>query len=146
MRIVGVLIVAALSAAGLTARPFVSDASVVTRTGSATLHFNAGRRSLSFRLHEPSGVIQLYRLRADGGMKVRGSAQIPRITAPLRIATGPTGPRSPCTNIASRIDCTIGEEGCPMPEATWHFRVDKLAGPAGDVTLWFRIGTRPGQS
>ena len=30
-----------------------------------------------------------------------------------------------------------------MPEATWHFRVDKLAGPAGDVTLWFRIGKPP---
>ena len=31
-----------------------------------------------------------------------------------------------------------------MPEGTWHFRVEKLAGPAGDVIVAFHIGTPPG--
>ena len=146
MRIIGVLIVATVLGAGLAARPFLSDASVVTTTGAARLHFDGGRQSLSFRLHEPSGVILLYRIRAERGMTVRASTQLPRITVPLQIATGPTGPAGSCTYVGSHIDCTVGEEGCPMPEGTWHVRVEKLAGPGGDVTLWFRIGTRPGQS
>ena len=33
-----------------------------------------------------------------------------------------------------------------MPEGTWQFRVNKLAGPAGDVTLWFRVGNPPGRA
>ena len=57
MRIIGVLIVATVLGAGLAARPFLSDASVVTTTGAARLHFDGGRQSLSFRLHEPSGLI-----------------------------------------------------------------------------------------
>src|SRR6266567_8300217 len=109
MRIIGVLVAAALLGAGLAARPFVSDASVVTSTGSATLHFDGGRESLSFRLHEPAGVILLYRIRAQRRMTVRALTQLPRITVPLRIATGPTGPSSACTYVGSRIDCTVGE-------------------------------------
>jgi hypothetical protein len=28
-----------------------------------------------------------------------------------------------------------------MPEGTWRFRVEKLAGPPGEVTLAFRVGS-----
>ena len=117
-------------------------AAVVTSTYSVTLHFDRGRQSLPFRMHEPAGPIRLYRISAPWGSKLRASAQLPRITVPLRIATGPIGPGRACTELRSRISCTIGEEGCPMPEGTWHFRVEKLAGPAGDVVVSFRTGNR----
>jgi hypothetical protein len=121
-------------------------AAVVASTYSVTLHFDRGPQSLPFRLHEPSGVILLYRVSAPRGTKLRAYAQLPRITVPLRIATGPIGPGRACTELRSRISCTVGEEWCPMPEGTWHFHVEKLAGPAGDVVVSFRIGNPPGQS
>jgi hypothetical protein len=37
-------------------------------------------------------------------------------------------------------ELAVGEEGCPMPEGTWHFRPDKRSGPAGDVIVRFRVG------
>jgi hypothetical protein len=30
---------------------------------------------------------------------------------------------------------TQAEQWCPMPQATWHFRLVKLSGPAGPVRL-----------
>ena len=109
---------------------------VATSASSATLHFDRGRQSLSFRLHEPAGTIRLYRLVAPRGARVRASAQLPRITVPLRIAA----PSNACTNLGRRVSCTVGEEGCPMPMGTWRFLVEKRAGPAGEVTLTFRVG------
>jgi hypothetical protein len=109
---------------------------VATSSYSATLHFDRGRQSLSFRLAEPPGTIRLYRLVAPGGARIRASAQLPRITVPLRIAT----PRSSCTKLGTRVSCTVAEDGCPMPKGAWRFRVEKLAGPPGAVTLTFRIG------
>jgi hypothetical protein len=142
----GVLIPAALLAVvcGSATPASTSNAAVVVAANSGTLHFYAGRQSLSFQLHEPAGVILLYRLSAPRQAKVRGSAQLPRITVPLRIATGPTGPSGSCTTLRARITCTVGEEWCPMPEGTWRFRVEKLGGPAGDVIVAFHIGTPPG--
>jgi len=137
---------AAIVAAALVAVGGPATGSVVRSTYSATIHFGGGRQSRSFRLHEPAGVILLYRIDAPAGAKVRGFAQLPRITVPLRIGTGPTGPGTPCTDHRSRVRCTVGEEWCPMPEGTWEFRVDKLAGPAGDVTLWFRGRNPPGRA
>jgi hypothetical protein len=140
----GLIVTAALAGGvGPASRPPASGATVDPAMHSAVLHFD-GRQALSFRLHEPSGVILLYRISVPPGAKVRGSAQLPRITVPLRIATTPVGPSSDCTALAGRISCSVGEEGCPMPEGTWSFRVEKLAGPPGDVTLWFRVG-QPGR-
>ena len=139
----GALILAA--ALALCGGSATGRAAVVNSTYSVTLHFDRGRQSLSFRMHEPAGVIRLYRISAPRWAKLRASAQLPRITVPLRIATGPIGPGRACTALRSRISCTVGEEGCPMPEGTWHFRVEKLAGPAGDVVVSFRVGDSPGQ-
>jgi hypothetical protein len=110
---------------------------VATSAYSATLHFDRGRQSLSFRLHQPSGTIRLYRLVAPRGARIRASAQLPRITVPLRIAT----PSSACSNFRTRVSCIVAEEGCPMPKGRWRFRVEKRAGPAGEVTLTFRVGS-----
>src|SRR2546423_8042052 len=134
-----VALVAALALCGGSA---AGSAAVVTSTYWVTLHFDRGRHSLPFRMHEPAGPIRLYRISAPRGTKLRAYAQLPRTTVPLRIATGPIGPGSACVELRSRISCTVGEEGCPMPEGTWHFRVEKLSGPAGDVVVSFRTGNR----
>jgi hypothetical protein len=94
-------------------------------------------------MHEPRGVILLYRLQAPAGTRVRATSQLPRLTVPLLIATSRVGPSSSCHGRAARITCTVGEEWCPMPAGTWRIRLHKLAGPAGDVTIWLRIGTPP---
>jgi hypothetical protein len=115
-------------------------AAVDTAGQSATLHFHRGREVLSFRLREPAGPIRLYRISAPAGAKVRGFAQLPGVTVPLRIATTATGPNSPCIERGTGVSCTVGEEGCPMPAGVWRFRFEKLAGPAGDVIVQFQVG------
>ena len=54
---------------------------------------------------------------------------------PLKIGTRGDG----CHTTARQIVCTVGEEGCPMPEGDWVFRVEKLSGPAGEGRLLFTI-------
>lgn len=117
-----------------------------TGNDSATIHFDRGRQTLMFHLHRPAGVILLYRVSAPQGAEIHGSAQLPGITVPLRIATSPVGPSSSCSQRAGRVTCTVGEEWCPLPEGKWRFRIEKRAGPAGDVKLWFRVGEPPGRS
>jgi hypothetical protein len=153
-RQLGVLFAGAVCAGGCGSSPatepardvtvrFASKATVYDAIHSATLHFARGRRVLRFRLDEPSGVILLYRMSAPYGIRVRGSAQLPGITVPLRIATAAIGPSSSCVPIRKRVVCTVGEEWCPMPAGTWRFRVEKLRGPAADVTVSFRVGQPP---
>lgn len=105
---------------------------------SAAISFGAGRRTLSFQLVEPAGVIWLHRISVPRDMRVRGFARLRGVTVPLRIATTPVGG---CTDAGSRVICTAGEEACPMPPGTWHFRVTKLGGPAGTVDVRFEVGT-----
>jgi hypothetical protein len=128
----------------LGAAAFASTASggrpaVETGHGVAMLHFGDGRQTVAFRLHQPAGTIRLYRISAPSGSRVRGYAQLPGLTVPLRIATAPVGPSSGCARHGARVTCTVGEEGCPMPDADWSFRFEKLAGPAGDVVVRFRV-------
>jgi hypothetical protein len=107
---------------------------------SALIRFDRGRQVVSFSHRKQAGIILLYRISAPRGSNIRAFARMPGITVPLRIATTPIEPSSSCTKRGVRVTCTVGIEGCPMPEGTWQFRVEKLAGPAGEVTLSFRIG------
>jgi hypothetical protein len=118
-------------------------AAVVGRAGVATIHFRGGHETRSFRMREPAGVILLYRISAPGGARIRGSAQLRPLTAPLQIRTFPFSPSSACAHRASRLICTVGEEWCPLPGGTWVVRLQKLSGPPGDVTLRLRVGTPP---
>ena len=127
------------------ARPAQSGPSQVIRARhSVTVHLGRGPQSASLRVHEPSGVILLYRIGVPAGAEVRGVAQLPSITVPLVISTDDRAGR--CANHGTRVVCTVGEEWCPMPEGAWHVHLRKLAGPAGDVTLWFHVGTPPSTS
>jgi hypothetical protein len=116
----------------------------VVRSGQTVIaQFRAGRHARSFVLREPAGVILRYRISAPAGSKVRGWAQVPRLTVPLEIRTAPDGPSSSCARRGSRIVCTQGEEWCPMPQRIWHLRVLKLTGRAGSVVVRFRVGRPP---
>jgi hypothetical protein len=121
-------------------------AAIVVPAHTAVVHFGAGREVRSFRMREPAGVILHYWISAPAGARVRGWAQIPHLTARLEIRTNPYGPRSGCVRRRARIVCTQGEEWCPMPRRTWHFRVLKLLGRAGNVVVRFRVGRPPGSS
>lgn len=121
----------------------VRPAVVARSARSVTIRFGAGRETRSFRMRRPAGVILLYRIGAPARARIVGWAQLPHVSAPLLVRTGPTGPRSACAQRASRVVCTVGEEWCPMPSGTWRFRLRKLAGPAGAVTLRFHVGPAP---
>jgi hypothetical protein len=143
----GALLIASACAAacgsGTTARHPNGAPAARLAAHSVTVRFGEGRGSASFRLREPDGVILLYRLRAPIGTNVRGVTRLPSVSAGLSIATTELGPSSSCRHDAGTTICTVGEEWCPMPAGTWHVRLRKLAGPAGNVTLVFRVGQPP---
>jgi hypothetical protein len=138
-------VVALLFALALAGKPSGAVPRISVSEGShvAIVHFGTGRGAASFRMREPAGVIRLYRIRAPRGIRLRATAQIPRLTVPLLIATSPAGPTSPCTVERQSTTCIVGEEWCPMPQTTWVFRVAKVGGPAGEIRLWFRVGPPP---
>ncbi len=94
-------------------------------------------------MRRPAGIILLYRIGAPAGVRVRGTARLPHVSAPLQIRTAPFAPSSACVHRGGRVICTVGEEGCPMPGGTWLVILDKLSGPAAAVTLRFRVGSPP---
>jgi hypothetical protein len=110
------------------------------RPAAVVAHFGTGRHVRSFTLREPAGVIVRYRISAPAGVTVLAWAQVPHLTAPLEIRTVPAGPSSSCARRGSRVVCTQAEEWCPMPRRTWHFRVLKLTGRAGNVVVRFKVG------
>jgi hypothetical protein len=129
-----------------THRPHRAPSNVAPSGHSATIHLGVGRQSATFTLPEPDGVILLYRIRAPVGAHIQGTSQLPTTSAPLVIGTFPVGlPTQSCHVGGSRITCTVGEEWCPMPAGTWRLHLRKLAGPAGDVTVWFHVGRPPAQ-
>jgi hypothetical protein len=141
-----VTVAAVAASCGLAADEVIRAETRRVGVHSATIHFQAGHQTASFRLAEPQGDILLYRISAPAGLTLRGFAQLPSITVPLLISTSPVGPNIGCSASGDRVVCTAGEEWCPMPEGAWHFRLVKTGGPPGDVTLTFKIGEPPGQA
>ncbi len=119
-------------------------AAVVRSARSVTIRFGGGTQTRSFRMRRPAGIILLYRIGAPESVRIRGTALLPHVSAPLLIRTVPFSASSTCTHRAARVICTVGEEGCPMPTGTWLITLEKLSGPAGAVSLRFRVGPPPG--
>lgn len=105
-----------------------------------TLHIAAGATVKTFELSEPAGEIKLLRITVSRGVRVRITATIPKF-AMVSISTPRPGndPSESCTRQGGADVCTQAEEACPMPMARWHFRLDKLAGSAGDVRVQFAV-------
>lgn len=121
-------------------RPVMRETRVPQGGRSATVRFGRGRLTAVFGLREPAGIILGYTISAPAGVVARAWSQVPGVTVPLAIRTTPNGPVASCRRSGPRVVCTQGEEGCPMPAATWRVRIVKLAGPPGRVTLRLRVG------
>src|SRR5687767_10807073 len=80
-----------------------SAGAVEVAGGSATVHLGAGRQAVAFSMHEPAGIIRLYRVSAPRGSNLRVLALLPGVTVPLELATK-WG--NSCTEHRARITCT----------------------------------------
>lgn len=114
------------------------------RLRTRTIHVKAGATPKRFELSAPSGAIRLFRVTVPHGTRATLTGTIPSVAG---IGISAPSPRDDSGNTCRRhgaVDvCTQAEEACPMPAATWHFRLHKLAGPAGEIRLDFLIGRYP---
>jgi len=111
-----------------------------------TFHLAAGRATRTFTFRERSGVILLNRLTVLHGVRATVDARIPNV-AGARVSAGPDrdDPSLSCRREGRFDVCTQGAEWCPMPKATWHFRLVKHSGPAGPVRFEYLVAPPPPQ-
>ncbi|MCL2417713.1 MAG: hypothetical protein FWD04_00350 [Conexibacteraceae bacterium] len=112
------------------------------RSTSMVVRMPAGATVARVEIPEPAGVIRLLRVVAPGATRVKVSGVIPGL-AGVSIAV-PQDRRinaETCSRHGSTTACNEQEEACPMPPATWHFRVRKVAGPAGQIRIDFVVGS-----
>jgi hypothetical protein len=98
----------------------------------------------SVDISEPAGVIKLLRLIVPAGTRTSATGVIPDL-AGVGISTPAPGndASETCQRRGELVVCNQAEEACPMPMATWRFRLRKLSGRAGIITLEFVVGTPP---
>lgn len=115
-----------------------------SRSYGATVWTRAGASVDRVELSEPAGVIRLLRVVAPAGTRVKVTGVIPGLGGVS--ATLPLHSRAAAAETCSRHDgtvgCTVAEEACPMPQATWRFQVRKVAGPAGRIRIDFVVGPK----
>jgi hypothetical protein len=107
-----------------------------------TFHVGPGRATRTFTFHERSGVILLNRLTVRRGVRAFVDARIPHV-AGAKVSSLSTGGASNCGRSGAVEVCAQGEEWCPMPQATWHFRLVKLSGPAGAIRFEYVVAPPP---
>jgi hypothetical protein len=112
---------------------------------SRTFVLGPGRAERSFSLRERSGVILLNRLTVPHGVLAYVDAQIPGVAgAGVSSVARRNDPSLSCRRRGAVDVCTQAEEWCPMPRATWRFRLVKLSGPAGTVRFDYVVAPPPG--
>jgi hypothetical protein len=112
----------------------------VTWRQSRLLQVASGETIKRLHLTEPAGVVRLLRITVPLGTRATLTGVIPNLAA-VGISTPGTAVASEtCERRRASEVCTQAEEACPMPAATWRFRLWKLAGPAGEVAIDFVIG------
>jgi len=145
-----------LGAVGLaTAALFLAVAVAVAARGDAgsprgrfqttkAFYLDAGQATRTFTFRERSGVILRNRLTVLHGVRATVEGRIPNV-AGARVSAGPDrDDPSPSCRREGRFDvCTQGAEWCPMPKATWHFRLVKHSGPAGPVRFEYLVAPPP---
>jgi hypothetical protein len=107
---------------------------------SRTIHVASGPTVARFDVSESAGAIRLLRVTVPHGTRARIIGTIPQV-AGVSISTPRqvNDPAETCRHRGRADVCTQSEEACPMPPATWHFRLHKLAGPAGVIRLEFLV-------
>jgi hypothetical protein len=112
-----------------------------------TFRLGGGRVTRTFTFRERAGVILRNRLTARGGARVVVAARLPHV-AGATVWSWPkrNDPSASCRPHKGLEVCTQGEEWCPMPSATWQFRLVKLGGPATLVRFDFVVAARPARA
>lgn len=139
----GVLVRFAVVGVALVALPGVAGSKTApSRSYSATVRTLAGASVDRVELSEPAGVIRLLRVVAPAGTRVKVTGVIPGV-AGVSVSLPPhsraAAPET-CSRHDGTVGCTVAEEACPMPQATWRFQVRKVAGPAGRIRIDFVVG------
>jgi DNA-binding beta-propeller fold protein YncE len=88
-------------------------------------------------------MIRLLRVTVPHGTRADLTGVIPHLAGVGISTPRSTAPSETCGRRGAVDVCTQAEEACPMPAATWRFRLRKLAGPAGEVKLEFVVARPP---
>ena len=104
----------------------------------------SGHATRTFTFGEPGGVILVNQLTVPHGVRAFVVARIPHL-AGAEVWSWPSRhrPSASCLRRGAFDVCTQGEEWCPMPPATWHFRLVKQSGPAGPVRFRYVVAAPP---
>jgi len=109
-----------------------------------TFRLGPGRATRTFTFRERGGVILLNQLTVRPGVRAYVVARIPHLAgAEVWSWTSRDHPAASCGRHGAFDICTQGEEWCPMPPATWHFRLVKLGGPAGLIRFDYIVAPPP---
>lgn len=105
------------------------------------VHTPAGAGVSRIKVAEPSGVIRLFRVVAPAGTRVKVTGVIPGLAGvSISVPRVRRENAETCARHGRAVVCIEAEEACPMPAATWQFRVRRLAGPAGRIRIDFVVG------
>jgi hypothetical protein len=114
---------------------------------SRTFNLGAGNAVREFTFRERSGVIIVNRLTVPRGVRAFVDARIPGIAgAGVSTWLRHSDPSLSCRSVGASNVCTQAEEWCPMPSATWRFRLVKLGGPAGPIRFDYLVAAPPSSS
>lgn len=131
---VGILFVASSSNA--------SGDPAAARSDSVLVRTPPGASTSQLKLSEPAGTIRLFRVTAPAGTHISVTGRTPGLAGvSISLPVGRSDPSEACARYSRSVGCSQGEEACPMPAATWQFRIQKLAGPAGQIRIDFAVGT-----
>ena len=131
--------------AGAVSRHQPRQSSTVFQT-RRTFRLAAGRATRTFTFRERGGVILRNQLTVRHGVRAFVDARIPGVAgAKVWSWASRNDPLSPCRRDGAFDVCTQGEEWCPMAQATWHFRLVKLSGPAGPIRFDYVVAAPPPQ-
>lgn len=112
----------------------------VAHRRTRTIEVGSGATVKRFEVSEPAGVIRLLRIAVPRGTRGTLTGVIPDLAGVSISTPRSTWPSETCWQDGLDDVCSQAEEACPMPAATWHFVLRKLAGPAGEVRLEFVVG------
>jgi hypothetical protein len=109
-----------------------------------TLLLGAGHATGTFTFRERAGVILANQLTVRRGVRAVVDAAIPGVAgAQVTSWASRSDPAASCRPNGAFVACTQAEEWCPMPPATWHFRLVKLSGPAGPIRFRYLVTPPP---
>ncbi len=132
--------------AGAVSRRQPRQPSAVFQT-TRTFQLGAGRATRTFTFREQSGVIVRDQLTVRRGVRVVVDARIPDVAgATVWSWAARNDPSLSCRRDGGFDVCTQAEQWCPMPQATWHFRLVKLSGPAGPIRFDYVVAAPPAGS